>query len=376
MQSPFPDLQLFITGPIYVRPEVRQAGLWPEFGHRDAENRKRFEPIIKNLKTVAGAPDDYEVIIFNGSGTTAMEASIRSLVADGEKVLNVSVGAFGDLYHKLAVVNNKDAVQLKFDPGECIDPARLQVALDKEKPAVVTLTHNETSTGVTNDIQEACRIIKAAGALPLVDGISIFGGAPSHIQETGCGMYITSTQKSLGLPAGFGIAFVSPEAVSRAEKVTNRGFISDILSQLPRAKKFQTLTTPNCTLANQMYMQMDYIVNQEGVQNRFARHVQMRDRVHEFIAGLQGYEFFAPEGYRSPTVTCVRVPEELTPAGLKEIKETLREKGYLFDPGYGKLNDALAQAGKRAVFRIGHLGDMNMDMLNKYLQTLKDMLKA
>ncbi|WP_291318610.1 aminotransferase class V-fold PLP-dependent enzyme [Desulfonatronospira sp.] len=376
MQSPFPELQLFITGPIYVRPEVRQAGLWPEFGHRDAENRKRFEPIMKNLKILAGAPDDYEVIIFNGSGTTAMEASIRSLVADSEKVLNVSVGAFGDLYHKLAVVNGKDAVQLKFDPGSCIDTSRLQEALNEHKPAVVSLTHNETSTGVTNDIKAACEVIRRSGALALVDGISIFGGSPSHIQGTGCAMYIASTQKSLGLPAGFGAAFVSPEAVPKAEKVSNRGLISDILAQLPRARKFQTLTTPNCTLANQMYMQMEYIVNQEGVENRFKRHIRMRDAVHEFVSGLEGFELFAPEGCRSPTVTCVRVPESMTAARLKEIKETLREKGYLFDPGYGKLNDSLEQAGKRAVFRIGHMGDMNMDMLNGYLQTLKGILQA
>ncbi len=376
MQSPFQELQLFITGPIYVRPEVRQAGLWPEFGHRDAENRKRFEPIMKNLKILAGAPEDYEVIIFNGSGTTAMEASMRSLVADGEKVLNVSVGAFGDLYHKVAVVNGKYAVQLKFDPGSSIDTARLQDALDKHKPAVVSLTHNETSTGVTNDIKEACEIIRKSGALALVDGISIFGGAPSNIADTRCAMYIASTQKSLGLPAGFGVAFVSPEAVAKAEKVSNRGFISDILSQLPRSRKFQTLTTPNCTLANQMYLQMDYIVNQEGVENRFKRHIQMRDTVHEFVSGLEGYELFAPEGYRSPTVTCVRVPESVTAARLKEIKETLRGKGYLFDPGYGKLNDALEQAGKRAVFRIGHIGDMNMHMLSEYLQVLKGILRA
>ena len=376
MQSPFQELQLFITGPTYVRPEVRQAGLWPEFGHRDAENRKRFEPVMKNLMALAQAPEDYQVIIFNGSGTTAMDASIRSLVADGETVLNVSVGAFGDLYHKLAVVNGKKAVQLKFDPGSCIDTSRLKQALDEHRPAVVTLTHNETSTGVTNDIQEACELIRKSGALALLDGISIFGGAPSCISQTRCAMYSTSTQKSLGLPAGFGIAFVSPDAVSKAEKVESRGLISDILSQLPRAGKYQTLTTPNCTLANQMYMQLEYIVNQEGVEKRFARHLEMRDMVHGFVDGLEGYELFAPRENRSPTLTTVRVPEGISAARLKEIKETMRDRGYLFDPGYGKLNDALEKDGIRPVFRIGHMGDITVDMLQNYLKSLRKVLPA
>ena len=376
MQSPFPELQLFITGPTYVRPEVRQAGMWPEFGHRDSENRKRFEPIMKNLMNLAQAPEDYQVIIFNGSGTTAMEASLRSLVADGETVLNLSVGAFGDLYHKLAVVNGKQAVQFKFEPGTCIDLNRLQNALSEHKPAVVTLTHNETSTGVVNDIEAACKLIHDAGALALIDGISIFGGSPSDISKTRCAMYSTSTQKSLGLPAGFGIAFVSPEAMAKAEKVTNRGLISDILSQIPRAAKFQTLTTPNCTLANQMYAQLEYIVNQEGIEKRFSRHLEMRDEVHSFVDGLSGYELFVPEGSRSPTLTTVRVPESITAAKLKEIKEKIRERGYLFDPGYGKLNDALEQIGARPVFRIGHMGDINMDMLSNYLKILKEILPA
>ncbi len=374
MESPFSELQLFITGPTYVRPEVRQAGLWPEFGHRDAENRKRFEPLIENLKALAQVPEDYHVIIFNGSGTTAMDASIRSLVAEDETVLNVSVGAFGDLYHKLAVSNGKQGVQLKFNPGESIELSRLEEALKEHKPAVVSLTHNETSTGVVNDIQNACRVIHEHGALALVDGISIFGGAPSEIGQTRCAMYCTSTQKSLGLPAGFGIAFVAPEAMKKAEKVTSRGYISDILAQAPRASKYQTLTTPNCTLANQAYLQMDYIVNQEGVQNRFDRHTKMRDEVHAFVQDLTGYELFAPQGYRSPTVTTIKVPDKVSAAQLKEIKENLRTQGYLFDPGYGKLNDALEEAGARPVFRIGHMGDINMDMLQQYLRALKGVL--
>jgi len=136
----FADLQLFITGPTFVRPAIREAGKLPEFGHRDSENIKRFKPIMANLRTLAGCGEDYHVIIFNGSGSNAMEASVRSLVADDECVLNVSVGAFGDLYHKMAVLNGKKAAQLKFAPGEAIDLNRLEAALKEHKPACVTFT--------------------------------------------------------------------------------------------------------------------------------------------------------------------------------------------------------------------------------------------
>ncbi len=374
--APFPDLKLFITGPTYLRPETRAAGAWPEFGHRDAENAKRFKPIFENLRRIAELPDDYKTILFLGSGSTAMEASIRSLVAEGETVLNVSVGAFGDLYHKMAEENGKKAVQLRFAAGQAADPAALEAAMAEHKPAVVTLTHNETSTGVENDVTALCRVVKAHGALALVDGVSIFGGAPTRIAQSGCDMYSTATQKSLGLHAGFGIGFVGPAALEKARHVTARGHATDILAHLGRAEKYQTQSTPNGALGNQMYVQLEYIVKEEGVAVRFARHAAMREMAVAFVRSLPGFELFAPEGFRSPTVTTAVVPPGVTFADLKAVKEAMRARGYLFDPGYAKLNEDLEKQGKRPIFRIGHMGDITPAMLEVFLGDLRAVLTS
>ncbi|EPR38699.1 aminotransferase class V [Desulfovibrio sp. X2] len=370
----FTDLKLFITGPTWLRPEVRQAGCLPEFGHRDSENVKRLGPAMAHLKTLAGAGPEHEVILFNGSGSTAMEAAVRSLVADGETVLHVVVGAFGDLWRNISLANGKKAELLSFAPGEAMDLDRLDAEVARLRPAVVAVTHNETSTGVINDHLAACRLIRGRGALPLVDGVSVFGGAPVDLAGSGCAFYASATQKSLGLPAGFGIAVVSAEALEKAGKVAVRGYSSDILRQIERARKNQTLTTPSATLANQMAVQLDYIVNQEGVAARFARHERLRDQARAFVAGLSGFDFFAPEGHRSPTVTAVLAPEGWTMAKLKEVKEAMRARGYLFDPGYGKLNQDLEAAGRRVCFRIGHMGDMQEQMLGTYLAELGEVL--
>jgi aspartate aminotransferase-like enzyme len=372
----FAPLKLFITGPTYIRDDVKEAALLPEFGHRDSENDLRFAPIRANLLKLAGAGDAYEPVLFLGSGSTAMEASIRSLVADDETLLNVSVGAFGDHYYNIAVSNGKNAENLKFDYGQAIDLAVLDAKLAELKPEVVSFTHNETSTGVTNDMKAVCAVIRKHGAMPLVDGVSIFGGADMDLANSGAAMYSTATQKSLALPAGFGIGFISKEAEAKAEKVTNKGHTTDITKQLGRARKNQTLTTPNCTLANQMYVQLERIVNEEGIENRFARHDQMRAMVEKWVKGLDGFEMFAPKGYRSPTVSTVLCPAGVTSAQLKKgVKEALRAQGYLMDPGYGKLNTALEADGRRLVIRIGHMGDIMPDMLAEYLGKLEAELK-
>ena len=219
----FASLKLFITGPTYIRDDVKQAALLPEFGHRDTENDLRFGPIRENLRILAGAGDAYEPVLFLGSGSTAMEASIRSLVAEGETLLNVSVGAFGDHYYNIAVANGKKAENLKFDYGQAIDMAVLEKKLAELKPEVVSFTHNETSTGVTNDMKAVCALIRKHGAMPLVDGVSIFGGADLDLANSGAAMYSTATQKSLALPAGFGIGFISREAEEKAKAVTCKG---------------------------------------------------------------------------------------------------------------------------------------------------------
>ncbi|TIH15273.1 alanine--glyoxylate aminotransferase family protein [Marinifilum sp. JC120] len=372
----FAELQLFITGPILLREEVRKAGLLPEFGHRDAENPKRFEPIMRNLKTIAGNPERYTPVIFNGSGTNVLEASIRSLVADSDKVLNVSVGAFGDLYHKLAVVNGKNAVQLKFPYGRAIDLETLEEALKEHKPDLVTFTHNETSTGVIHDVVAVCEMIRAHGAAPIIDAVSIFGGAPTLIDECKPLMYCTSTQKSLGLPAGFGIGFVCEEALEKAESVTNRGYTTDIIAQMGKAKLNQTLTTPNGTLANQMCVQLDYIVNEESVEGRFKRHEDMRAIAHKWAETIDGYELFAQEGHRSPSLTTFKTPAHMTIEKLKEVKELMRGHGYLFDPGYGKINKELAEQDESPIFRVGHMADIQPEMLEEYLEVLGGVLKG
>ncbi len=375
-QNIFAPLKLFITGPTSLRPEVREAGLLPEFGHRDAENLLRFKPIMHWLKDIAGGATGYTPVIFNGSGTTAMEASIRSLVADGELVLNVSVGAFGDLYHDLALANAKRAEKLRFDSGTAIDLNILEDKLKQCRPAVVTFTHNETSTGVCNDIVAVSQLIRKHGALALADGVSIYGGADIELEKARPAMYVTATQKSLGLPAGFGIAFISEEAEEKAAQVHNKGYSSDLSKQLLFARKFQTITTPNCTLANMLYMQLEYIVCKEGIKQRFARHECMKKMVEEWVDTLTDFTLFAPQGYLSPTVTTIICPSYINAHMLKqEVKEQMRGRGYLMDPGYGKLNTILEQAERSPVFRIGHMGDTTPQALSQYLSELEVVLK-
>jgi len=298
------ELKLFTPGPTYVRRDLMvEAARMPNFSHRDVEIVKRFKPVYANLRKMAEVDDSYHVILIPGSGSSAMETSITSLIGDDEKVLSVSIGSFGDMYHGMTVANKKNSEKLSFEPGQGIDLNVLEDKLKEmerngEKPSAVTFTHNETSTGVEVDVAAVSGVIKRFGALPLVDAVSAFGATHTGIQGN-VAMYSTATQKCLALDAGFGIAFVSDEAVERAKYLVQNGKCSppsilNLVNHAKNAGSFMTGTTPNCTLINALYLQTDYIVNEEGVKERYARHRALRDMTHDWIDGLgNGFQLFA-----------------------------------------------------------------------------------
>lgn len=379
----FDDLKLFTPGPTYVSRELMVAAArMPNFSHRDEEIVKRLNPIYTNLKKIAGIDEGYCIILIPGSGSSAMEASIVSLVGDDEKVLSVSCGSFGDLYYNMALANRKNAEKLSFAPGKGIDLNILENKLKEmerngEKPSVVTFTHNETSTGVMVNVEEVSKVIKKYGAMPLVDGVSIFGGAETGIKDNNVAMYSAATQKCLALDAGFGIAIVSDDALEKAQylKQNNKCFpasILDISRHNENASRFQTMSTPNCTLINALYLQTDYIVNTEGVEARFARHKEMKEITHNWITELgNGFQLFPHKEYASDSVTALQTPKGFTTRDLTPIKGEVRKEGYLMSTGLPPMNRELEKKGEGVLIRIPHMGDITKDMLKTYLGVLK-----
>lgn len=362
------ELKLFIPGPTWIRSEIRQAGSAAEFGHRDGQAIEIISAVLANLAQIAELPPGYSPALVNGSGSNAMECAVRSLVGETDRVLCICVGAFGELFHTMLASFAAHVDRLDFPPGKGIDLQLLEEALARGRYDLVTLTHNESSTGVVTDIVGACSLIRAHNALPVVDGVSLFGGAHAHIAEAQPAVYVTATQKCLALPPGFGIIFVNGAALEKAATVRSRVYTLDMLRHFDMAREGQTLTTPNCTLLNQMRMQTDYIVFQEGLSARFARHRSMQQSTREWVrARPERFQLFTEEVDASPSLTSLYVDNRLD---LLRTKALMREAGYLIDTGYGKLNKRLKAESGRIMMRIPHMGDISPTMLEVFLETL------
>lgn len=352
--------KLFIPGPTDVSEDVLEKMAQPLIGHRTKEATEMQKRISENLQKLMFTQNT--ILLSTSSGTGLMEGAIRSLTKKGAAVF--SCGAFGKRWYELAKSNGKTAELFSSEMGEPTTPEMVEKALKTGKYDVVTVTHNETSTGVMNPVKEIGEVVKNyPGVLFLVDAVSSLGGVKIETDAWGIDVLISSSQKCLALPPGLALASVSEAAYERAKTVEERGYYFDLVKLCDRVKKdFQYPSTPSLSHMFAMDYQLDKIIRQEGLENRFARHEKMADMTRKW-AEKNGFALFAREGFRSNTVSCLWDREGMD---FNDFKEKLSAQGYSISNGYGDL--------KGKTMRIAHMGDRTEEEMNALFAAMEKAL--
>jgi aspartate aminotransferase-like enzyme len=227
----------------------------------------------------------------------------------------------------------------------------------------VTLIHNETSTGVMNPLPEiCCTLAKYPNVILIVDTVSSFSGMKIDMDALGIDVMLTGAQKALALPPGFSLFSVSEKAFARAEKQKDRGYYFDFLEFRKQQIEWMTPSTPSIGHIFALQSKIDDIF-EEGLTNRYERHARTNALVHDWVERT-GFDFFAEEGFRSKTLTCVKNNKGID---VVDLARRLREKHrFIIDPGYGKLR------GK--TFRLSNMGDETEETVSHLLSCLDDIL--
>jgi len=328
-------------------------------GHRMSECADlidRIQPKLKQVFMTAQRP----VIISASSGTGLLEAAVRNCT--NQKVLNCVNGAFSDRWREITEANGKANEILEVEWGQPIIPELVVERLAAGGFDAITVAHNETSTGVTSPIREIARAVRDSvdgeNIMVLVDSVSGLAGARLEFDAWDLDVAITSSQKALALPPGLAFCAVSDRAMERAKRVPDRGYYFDFLTLVKYLAKNQTPATPAISLLYALDRQLSLILS-EGMENRFERHLAMRDRTIAW-ATERGLEPFASSGYRSPTVTCIRNDRDWSISGLNQY---LRQQGMIISDGYGARL-------KGKAFRIGHMGELRLSDVEQLLSAI------
>ncbi len=351
--------KLFIPGPVDVREAVLEHMSDPMFGHRSKQASALQEKISQKLQQLMYTQN--EILISTSSGSGLMEGAVRSCTA--KKAAVFSIGAFGDRWYKMCQANGIPADLFQSELGQPTDPAQVDAALATGAYDVVTITHNETATGVRNDLVALSKLIKQyPDVIWLVDAVSSLGGDRIEVDALGIDICITSSQKCIGLPPGISFCSVSERAIEHAKTVPCRGLYFDFveLYRFVKEKPYQYPSTPSLSHMMALDYQLDCILA-EGLDARFERHAQMAERVREWAR--THFALFANPNALSQTVTCI---ENTKAVSVSALNQKLAERGYTISNGYGVLKDK--------TFRISHMADYTLADIDGLLAAIEAVL--
>ncbi|MFA5927786.1 MAG: alanine--glyoxylate aminotransferase family protein [Candidatus Margulisiibacteriota bacterium] len=348
---------LMIPGPTQVPENVALQGAHGMINHRSADFKKVFESVIAGVKELYLTKND--LFIFNSSGTGALEAAVSNIVGPGDKVVGVSIGNFGERFQKIAKAFGGEVIPLDFAWGTAADPKKLKEILDadtKKEIKAVLMTQNETSTGVVNDIKALAEVVRAHGALIVVDAVSGLLAEPLKVDEWGLDIVASGSQKAFMVPPGLGILSVSAKAWKVIETTKRHCYYFDLLQWKKFAPNGETPWTPALSL----FFQMDEalkMLRAEGIDKILARH-QLLKKAARSAARALGFGLLAEDDKcASPAVTAIVPPAEVDAEALRKLCRT--KYGVTLAGGQGKL------AGK--IFRISHLGYIDqLDIISAF----------
>ena len=355
---------LRIPGPTPLPPEVREALSLEMISHRGPEFTALFEEVTEGLRHVFQTGND--VLVLTASGTGGLEAALVNVLSPGDRVLAVITGFFGERWFQIASAYGVQAVPLRFPLGKSADPEEVERALRGGGPyKAVLVTHNETSTGVTNDLAAIARAVRSVEEPPLllVDAVSSLAAIDLRTDEWGCDVVVTASQKALMAPPGLALVSVSPRAWQAAESARLPRFYWDFRKMREYAARAQTPFTPAVTTLLGLREALRRIED-EGLEEVFARHRRVGKFTREGVKSL-GLQLFPDEACASDTVTAVRVPEGVEADEV--IKRLHDEYGIVISGGQGPL--------KGKIFRIGHMGYVQEEDIQEVLGALKEVIR-
>jgi len=347
---------LQIPGPTNVPDRVLQAMSFPTIDHRGPEFGTLGKEVVAGMKRVFQTAGT--VVLYPSSGTGAWEAALVNTLSPGDRVLMFETGHFATLWRQMA---GKLGIDIEFVPGDWrhgVDPARVEEMLSQDhehRVKAVCIVHNETSTGVASRVGEVRAAIDHARhpALFMVDTISSLASIDYRHDEWKVDVTVAGSQKGLMLPPGLGFNAVSDKALAASKNAKLTRSYWDWQAMLETGQTGYFPYTPGTNLLYGLREALKMLLDEEGLDNVFARHARHGEATRRAVAGWGLETLCLDPREHSNSLTAVLVPDGHHADKLRNA--ILDAYDMSLGTGLGKMR------GK--IFRIGHLGHFNDLML-------------
>jgi len=357
-------VNLRISGPTPLPDAVRSAMGRDMMSHRSNEFREIVRDVVRRLAHVFGEPAT--VLPFTCSGTGGLEAAVVNTLRPGQRVVVLSIGYFGQRLADIARAFGLRVDVMSVPWGRAADPGDLRALLRTSRDvAAVLMTHNETSTGVVNPLDELCEVAHTeSDALVIVDVVSSLGACPVRVRERGIDVAVGVTQKALMTPPGLALLGVSDQALAVARANTGPRYYFDFIRMSRAVADGTTTYTPAIATFYGLHAALR-LIDTDGFNRVVSRHRQLAEQCRAGVASL-GLELAADPLHASQTVTAIRLPDGMSASVVRA--RLASEHRVLLSSGRGEW--------KERVLRIGHMGYVSADDVSGVIDALGTVLPS
>lgn len=343
-------MYLQIPGPTNIPDRILRSLAAPLINHRGPEFEELLAGCIKGVQEVFGTEN--EIMLFPSSGSGALESVIVNLLSPGDTLAVVSLGVFSERVAVIAEKYGMNVIRIAKEWGQAVKPEDILSVLEEDKEQkikLVCLPHNETATGITNNIEEIAMRMRdhEHPALLSVDAISSMAMLPLKMDDWGVDIVVSASQKGFMLPPGLSMVALNEKAWKLSDAATSPKWYWNYEAVKEKIADGQLPYTPPTSLLYGLRESL-MILNEEGLQNVWDRHTLLAEAMRNAMKAM-GLQLFAEKGYESDALTTVHLPDGIQ---YKAFADVLKNRfGLVIGGGLQKL------AGK--IFRVGHMGSIH-----------------
>ncbi len=353
---------LLNPGPATTTPTVKLAQIVDDICPREKEFGELMEWISKELTTIVANNEEYTTVLFGGSGTAVVESMLTSVVPYDKKVLIINNGAYGKRMCQIANRYNLNYIEYKSSPIEPIDLNKLeQVIVNNKNISHLAIVHNETTTGLLNNLNEIGKLAKKYNIELIVDAMSSFAAVPIDMKRQNISYLAASSNKNIQGMAGVGFVIANKNSLEKLKDIKPRTFYLSLYEQYEYFTKTKQMrfTPPVQTL----YALKQAIIEakEEGIDNRYKRYSKSWETLTNGLKEL-GLKYLVDDKYHSKIITSIFIPDKVD---FNHMHDYFYEKGFTIYPG---------KVEEFNTFRVANIGDIDYRDIEKFLKLLKEYL--
>jgi 2-aminoethylphosphonate-pyruvate transaminase len=355
---------LLNPGPATTTHSVKMAQVVDDICPREYEFGDLMEFVSQELTTIVADTKNYTTILFGGSGTAVVESVLSSVVPHNKKVLIVNNGAYGKRMCQIAEAYDMDFIEFTSSPIEPIDINKLESAI-KENSDIshLAVIHNETTTGLLNNLDDLGALAKKYNLELIVDAMSSYAAIPIDMKKQNITYLMASSNKNIQGMAGVGFAIANTEAIEKVKDIKPRNFYLNLYAQYENfIKTHQMRFTPP---VQTLYALKQAIIEakEEGIENRYERYSKSWQTLVDFLKE-NNLKYLVEDKYHSKIITSIFMPDGVD---FNDMHDYFFERGFTIYPG--KVADF-------NTFRVANIGEIDSRDMEDFLKLFKEYLNV